>query len=161
MTHLHNTLPDVFPSRQVTNDMCLVSHVLCMAQASYCGCMCVCVCSVPTHPHRPHQTSSCRGSRWRGPRRTPTGWCGSAIVPCRGPPSGPGRPAWPSAAGHSSRGVRLAASWMAVSCPPRQIRLTPKRRVEQEVLAPNLIGAKNLVVASGSRSWREEILFLC
>lgn len=44
MTHLHNTLPDVFPSRQVTNDMCLVSHVLCMAQASYCGCMCVCAC---------------------------------------------------------------------------------------------------------------------
>lgn len=79
---------------------------------------------VTTHPHRPRRRSSCRGSRWRGPRRTPTGWCGSVTAPCRGPASGPGRPAWPGAAGHSSRGVRLAASWKAVSCPPRQIHLT-------------------------------------
>lgn len=121
------------------------------------------VCVVPTHPHRPHQRSSCRGSRWRGPRRKRTGWCGSAIFPCRGPPSGPGRPAWPSAAGHSSRGVRLAASWMAVSCPPRQIHLTPKRRVKQEPRGAHtdFNRCKNLLAASGSRCWRlRKILLL-
>lgn len=113
--------------------MCLFmcgSLILLWLCVSVCACMCVCV--IPTHPHRPHQRSSCRGSRWQGPRKMPTSLCGSAIAPCRGPLSGPGRPAWPSAAGHSSRGVRLAASWMAVSCRPRQIHLTPKIRVQQE-----------------------------
>ena len=127
-----------FSSRQVTNNMC--------PNQSYCVCLCVCVCVcvIPTHLHHPHRRSSCRGSRWRGPRRTPTGWCGSAISPCTGPPSGPGRPAWPSAAGHSSRGVRLAASWMAVSC-PRGRSTSPRKKGSRartpEVHTPKEIGA--------------------
>lgn len=114
------------------------------AYAPVCACM-----SLSTHLHHPHRRSSCKGSRSQEPQRMPTGWCDSAIAPYTGPSSGPGRPAWPSAAGHSSRGVRLAASWMAVSCPPRQIHLTLKTRGRLEEpprrATPKEIGAETLL----------------
>lgn len=69
------------------------------------------------YPHRPHRKSSCRGSRWPGPRRRQTGWCGSGTSPCRALEWAPARPAWPTSPGHSSRGARHAASWQTFTTP--------------------------------------------
>lgn len=108
---------------------------------------------VVTHRHRPRRRSSCRGSKWPEPRRMRRGWCGSGTSPCRGPAWGPGRPAWPSATGHSSRGVRHAAFWTGVSCPPRQILLTFEKMKNYEKVGHRGQTVRGIVVQRVESRW--------